>query len=267
MVDVSDVAGLLIDVDGVLHNDDVPVPGAPEALQTIRQANLPYVLLTNSTMRTRAALASKLSEIGFPVEAGQLLTAAAATADYLRREHPGEVCYLLAEGDALAEFEGIPFSSDEPEVEVVIIGGAGSSFTFERLNRVYRMLKGGAALVAMHKSVSWWTSAGLTMDSGPYIHGLEWATGAQATVVGKPSRPFFEAGYRQLGLDPHQVAMISDSNPQDVQPAMSFGSLGILVRTGVFEERDLQAGAPDLVLDSLADLPAVLGLASVDSAS
>lgn len=265
MTMIDDIQGFLIDVDGVLHNDDVAVPGAVDALRAIQNANYPYVLLTNTTMRTRVALAAKLAELGFPVQPESVLTAASGTVDFLRRQHPGKVCHLLAEGDLKTEFEGIPLSDDPAEVEIVVIGGAGPSFTFERLNHIYRMLKSGALLIAMHKSISWWTSGGITMDSGPYIHGLEWATGVTATVVGKPSRPFFEAGYRLLGIEPGSVAMISDSNAQDLLPAMALGSRGILVRTGVFEEADLQAGDPDLILDWFADLPAALGIAPMVS--
>lgn len=252
------IRGAFIDVDGVLHVDDVPVPGAPEALEYLREQEIRYVLLTNTTMRTREALASKLREIGFEVDAGVIITAAAATADYLRREYTGKICHLLVSGDVQQEFDGIELTDDEDEAEVVVVGGAGPEFTFDAVNRAFRMLRNGAALVAMHKSISWMTSDGITVDSGVYIHGLEWAVGTSAIVIGKPSIPFFQAGYHALDLPPEEIVMISDSNRQDVRPALALGSRGILVRTGVFEERDLLTGRPDAILDSIAGLPELL---------
>ncbi|MFW6074895.1 MAG: HAD-IIA family hydrolase [Chloroflexota bacterium] len=254
MDEFGPVRGALIDVDGVLHVDDVPVPGAPEALQQLQERGLAYTLLTNTTMRTRAALADKLNEIGFDVTAGEIITAAAATAEFVRREFPNHPAHLLVSGDTRDEFDGITLTDDEDEALVVVIGGAGPEFTFEAINRVYRMLRNGAALIAMHKSVSWMTSSGITVDSGIYVHGLEWAAGINAIVIGKPSIPFFQAGYQALDLPPEETVMISDSNRQDVRPAMALGSRGVLVRTGVFEESDLDAGRPHAVLDSFADV-------------
>lgn len=258
MNELGPIRGALIDVDGVLHVDDVPVPGAPQALEALRERGISYVLLTNTTMRTRAALAAKLNEIGFEVTADEIITAAAATADFVRREFPDHPTHLLVSGDARPEFEGIPLTEEEDEALVVVIGGAGPEFSFEAINRVYRMLRNGAALIAMHKSVNWMTSSGITVDSGLYVHGFEWAAGTNAIVIGKPSIPFFQAGYHALGLQPEETIMVSDSNRQDIRPAMALGSQGVLVRTGVFEERDLSVGRPDAVLDSIVDLIAWL---------
>lgn len=258
MASTPPINGAFIDVDGVLHVDDAPVPGAPEALNFLRTEGIRFVLLTNTTMRTRAALAAKLREIGFEVDAGEIITAAAATADFLRREYSDKACHLLVSGDVRDEFADISLTDDEDEAEVVVIGGAGPEFTFDAVNRVFRMLRNGATLVAMHKSVSWMTSDGITVDSGIYVHGLEWAVGTSAVIIGKPSIPFFQAGYHALNLPPEEIIMVSDSNGQDVRPAIALGSRGVLVRTGVFEERDLLVGRPDAVLGSIAELPELL---------
>lgn len=253
------IDGLLIDVEGVLHIDGRPIPGAAEALQALAEAGVPYVLLTNTTIRTRRQLGGLLRRLGFPVSDEQIITAAAATADYVRRHYPGESCYLLVEGDLHEEFAGIPLTEGH-DARVVVIGGAGDCFTYSRVNHAFRLLLGGAAFIAMHKNLTWERQDGLYLDSGAYILGLEAATGVQAQVVGKPSADFFQAGLRLLGVPRERVAMIGDTIDQDVQPAQHLGMAGILVRTGKFRTREPEAGRPDAILDSLADLPAWLGL-------
>jgi len=47
----------------------------------------------------------------------------------------------------------------------------------------------------------------------------------------------------------------------DVDGARAAGLTGILVRTGKFRPDDLDRGSPDHVVDSLADVPSLLGLA------
>ena len=58
-----------------------------------------------------------------------------------------------------------------------------------------------------------------------------------------------------LGVPSAQVAMIGDDIEVDVGGAQRAGLKGILVRTGKFQEADLQSGIePDGVIDSIADL-------------
>ena len=52
--------------------------------------------------------------------------------------------------------------------------------------------------------------------------------------------------------------MVGDDIVSDVLGAQAAGLTGILVRTGKFREADLSKGTPDVVLDSLADVPAWL---------
>ena len=260
--DSTTIQGLLLDVDGVLHVDGVAIPGAADALRQLKTSGLAMRLLTNGTMRTRAGLASHLQALGFDIQPDEILTAVTATTDYLRRVHPGEPCHLVVSGDIEEEFEGIPLTEDESIARVVVVGGASDSFSFAALNRAYRMLRNGAALVAMHKSLHWLTSDGVTLDSGPFIHGLEWATGAEAAIVGKPSPHFFQAGFTSLGLDPGQVAMVGDDPEQDVEAAMALGATGVLVQTGMGAIEPPAEIPPDLTLPSIAQLPEALGISS-----
>ena len=53
--------------------------------------------------------------------------------------------------------------------------------------------------------------------------------------------------------------MVGDDIVNDVVGAQAAGIRAALVRTGKFQEADLAKGPPDFVLDSLADLPRLLG--------
>lgn len=256
------IDGVLIDVEGVLQIDGRPIPGAAEALHVLSAAGMPFVLLTNTTSRTRRQLGALLRRLGFPVRDECLVTAVSATADYLRQRYPGERCFLLVEGEVSEEFAGIPLTEGY-DARVVVVGGAGDSFTYGRLNQVFRLLLDGAAFVAMHKNLAWERQDGLYLDAGAYIAGLEAATGVRAHVVGKPAEDFFRAGLRLLGVPGERVAMVGDTLEQDVLPAQRLGLLGILVRTGRYRAREPGAGQPNLILNSLAELPTWLGLRSI----
>jgi ribonucleotide monophosphatase NagD (HAD superfamily) len=48
----------------------------------------------------------------------------------------------------------------------VIVGDAGDEFTPRNIQSAFRLLRGGARFVAMHKNRWWITPAGVTLDSG-----------------------------------------------------------------------------------------------------
>lgn len=259
---LAGVRGLLIDVDGVLHVGLRPVLGAAAALESLASDGVPYRLLTNTTTASRATLGGRLRGIGLPVADEALITAPVATAAYVRR-WPQARCYLLTKGDAADDFraEHIRLVGDDAaargEADVVVIGGAEEELTYERLNWVFRMLLGGARLVAMHRNRWWRTAEGMQLDSGPFVRALEEAAGVRAITVGKPAAPFFRQGLRALGLPAAGVAMVGDDATNDLAPARRLGMRTVLVRTGKPVGPADEAHA-DVVLASIAELPQLL---------
>ena len=255
------VRAVLIDIDGVLTVSWKPLPGAVEAVTALRSADLPFALVTNTTSRTRARIAETLADAGFPVGPDDVLGAPAATAAHLHEHHPGAACLLLSSGDVADDLDGIRLvDPDADDVDVVVIGGAGPEFSYDALDTAYRHLQHGAALVAMHRNLYWRTTDGLQLDGGAFVAALEAATGVTPVVCGKPSQAFFASALAMLGVPPARAAMVGDDVVNDVTGAQEAGLAGVLVRTGKFRPDDLDRGAPDAVVGSLADVPALLGL-------
>jgi HAD superfamily hydrolase (TIGR01458 family) len=256
------VEGLLLDMDGVLTVSWKPIDRALETMALLRKRSVPFRIMTNTTSHSRANLSAELHGAGFDVTPEEILTAPAATAGYLRAHHAGARVYLLGETGVAQDLEGVTLVDDEP-ADVVVIGGADEAFTFHTMNKAFRMLRDGAAMVAMHRNFSWLTDEGLCLDAGAYVVGLEAATGLTAAITGKPSPDFFGSGLEALGLPPERVAMVGDDLHNDVLAAQSIGMTGVLTRTGKFRQDDLDRseGRPDQVVDSIADVPAALGLA------
>ena len=259
---MESVRAVLIDIDGVLTVSWKPLPGAVRALARIRGAGLGVALVTNTTSRSRASIARTLSGAGFEVDVADVLTAPAATAVHLAEHYPGARCALLNSGDVGADLGDITVVDDD-RADVVVVGGAGPEFDYAALNRAFGQLQRGARLVAMHRNLYWRTDSGLQLDSGAFLLGLERAARVEAEVTGKPSRAFFEAALSRLGAGADQALMVGDDVESDVLAAQRAGLTGVLVRTGKYrpETHENASGTPDHVVDSFADVPALLGLA------
>jgi HAD superfamily hydrolase (TIGR01458 family) len=255
------IRAVLIDIDGVLTVSWQPIDGAVEAVSWLRSTGIPLALVTNTTSRSRAAMAAALAGAGFPVAAAALLTAPAIAAAYLNEHHPGARCLLLNSGDISADLTGVTLAGEQdPDVDVVLIGGAGPEFSYEAINRAFCHLQAGARLVAMSRGMYWRTSDGLQLDSGAFVAGLEQAAGVTAEVVGKPAGAFFAAALAHLGASAADALMVGDDIDNDVLAAQRHGLTGVLVKTGKYLARaqESAAVAPDHVIASIADLPGLL---------
>ncbi len=248
-------------MDGVLGVSWKPLPGAAEAVTRLHAAGVPLRVITNTTALPQAKFGALLRENGFPFADDEILTASVLAAAWLRAERADARVYLLGDAQA-ADLAGVELVGTDEAPDVVLVSGADQSFCFESFNTVLALLRGGAELVAMHRNLFWMTRRGEKLDAGAYLLGLEAATGLEAVVLGKPAPGSFRAGLDALGLPAERVAMVGDDVENDVLAAQALGVTGVLVRTGKFREDQLAraSGTPDVVVDSVCDVPALLGL-------
>ena len=250
--------GVLLDLDGTVYEDDAPLPGAAAAIASLRAAGIGVRFVTNTTRVPRETMAGWLEGFGVPTAAGDIFTPARAAAACLaeRGRRRVAVCLPRACHPDFAAFEIV-----DREPEAVVIGDLGSGWTFEVMNRVFRWLRAGADFLALHRNRYWKTGGELVLDVGSFVAAFEHATGREATLVGKPSRPLFEAAARSMGLGLEEVAMVGDDLRADVAGSQALGIRAVLVRTGNSRNADLETSGvvPDAILDSLADLPDRLG--------
>ena len=247
--------GVLLDLDGTIYEEDRLIPGAAAAVERLRRAGLAVAFCTNTTRMPRRALGARLAAFGIPAAPGEIVTAPAAAAAWLVAEGIRRVALYVA--DATRE-EFTDLTMDDAAPEAVVLGDLAAGWTFDVLNRAFRQVLAGARLVALQRNRYWKTADGLSLDVGPFVAALEYATNTTATVVGKPSAAFFALAVAALGVPPESVVVVGDDVTTDVLGARAAGLRAVLVRTGKYRSGDEGAATDaDAVIDSIADLPAL----------
>jgi len=253
----------LIDLDGVLYVGNSPVPGARECLKFLEDQGYSYRFVSNSTRRARSSVAKRLRGLGYDISEELIFTPPLAAIRHMKSSGRNR-CYLLTMGDVHRDFQDAGASivqeggaSADEKADYVIVGDAGESFTFQNLNRAMRILLDGAELLALEKDRYWREADGLVLSAGPFVAALEYATGKEAQLMGKPSAEFFRLALEDMDASPQETAMIGDDILTDVGGAQKMGMSGILVKTGKYREEMAKSSEvkPDLVLDSIARLP------------
>ena len=247
--------GLLIDLDGVLYIGANPVPGAGKAIEFLDDSGYSYRFVSNTTRKSRRSIAKHLQRLGFDIVEDLIFTPPRAAVQYIKNSGKARIS-LLSTGDVDLDLATECLSITNESPDFVVIGDAGDNFSYESLNNAFRMVLGGAGIIALEKDRYWMGDDGLMLSAGPFVAGLEYATGKTAEIMGKPSPHFFRLALESMNLSPQEAVMIGDDVVTDVGGAISAGLSGVLVRTGKFRQNALAAAnpPPHLVIDSIADI-------------
>ena len=251
------MAAILLDVDGVLHVSGEPIPGAVDAVRQLRAAGHRVRFVTNSTTMSRKQLGDVLRGMGFVLDDDELQTTGSVAARVLK----GKRVLALTMPGILDDLEGLELIG--MNADAVLVGGCdegeepGRVFSYLNLNRAFLEFEAGAELYCLHKNRWWQTVDGPKLDAGAFVAGLEYASGAEATVLGKPSPEYFAAALEAIDADPELAWMVGDDIEGDVVGAQRHGMRTVLVRTGKFRPDEVeQSGVvPDGIISSVAQLP------------
>jgi len=250
---------LLLDVEGVLYVHGVPIPGANEALQQLREIVGGVRLVTNTSSISRQAVIDRIQRAGIEIEPEEVLTPAAMAVRYCRSKGYGKVNLMVAKS-LREDLEEIDVIGTDQKSDAIVLGDLGPMFTAETLTHAFRQMMDGAELITLQHNRYWQRDDGLVLDVGAFAAALEYASGQEAIVVGKPSRDFFRMALADIGSEPARTVMVGDDIEADVGGGLDSGIASVLVRTGKYHP-DLVAESgvePSATIDSIADLPALL---------
>ena len=234
------IRGVLLDLAGVLYAGDAALPGAAEAVARLRDSGVPLRFLTNSTRTPKARLLDKLAGLSIAVAPEELFTPAQAARDRLAAE--GWAPHLLVHPDLADEFADCTMEGPP----ALVLGDAGTGFSYEALNAAFRVLADGAPFLALAANRVFLDADGkLSLDAGAFVAALEFASGSKAEVLGKPAPGYFRAAAQSMGLALSEVAMVGDDAEADVAGALAAGAgRAVLVRTGKYRAGDEARFAP-----------------------
>jgi HAD superfamily hydrolase (TIGR01458 family) len=248
-----------VDVDGTISDRfrRPTVERAAAALAAIR-GRLELRLVTNATSLSHATLAGMLMDQGLLTDPHELVTPATAARRVLTER--GHDSGLLLVDDAAREDFG--WFREDPSGGAVLLATEAHELGIADLQPLFRLLLGGASLYTLQQNRYFRKGDDLVTDLGPVAAFLAYASNREIANLGKPSRLLFESLARDAGCSLDEAVMVGDDAEFDASGSVAIGMSGVLVRTGKYREGDERrfTPPPTATIDSVADLPAWLGL-------
>jgi HAD superfamily hydrolase (TIGR01458 family) len=246
---------VLLDLEGTLYAGQKLLPGAQEAVEELRAQGLTLRFLTNTDSRPAADLLAGLAGFGLTVGADELFTPVHAAREYLAAR-PGARVYPLLSQALRPEFG----AAGPGAFTHVLVGDCRDTLDYPALDAAFRAVRAGAELLALQRGRYFKREDGDHLDTGGVVAALEYAAGVGARVLGKPSPDFFALAAASAGAEAAQCVAVGDDSTTDVAGGKAAGLRTVQVRTGKYADQlaDGTLVAADHVLDSVADLPALL---------
>lgn len=256
------VQALIADMDGTLWRGGQALPGLVAFAGFLQRRGIGWMVVTNNTVETPDYYRRLLARFGVRAGRQQVLTAAEATATYLReRWSPGATIFMIGQtglAEALLEAGFRLAANAARPVDLVVVGG-DTGLTYARLKDAILLIQAGARFVGTNPDLLVPTEEGLVPEAGTTLAAIQAATGVAPVIVGKPEPILFEMALARLGSAPCNTVMLGDRLETDILGGQQAGLGTILVTTGVDDE---QAAArtgiqPDLVVRGLEELVAI----------
>lgn len=261
---MRDYQAILLDLDGVVYRGEQALPGARELVAWLDATGRRALYLSNNSLASPDDVAAKLARMGMPRPDGRVLTAGWVAAQAVGRRFPGGRVYVLAlpaiermverAGSHLAWRDAV----DGPTPDAILVG-LDRSLTYERLKRGLRAILAGAAFIAVNRDPRLPVEDGFEPGTGSVTAALEFASGQQAEIIGKPAPALVFEAMRQLDVDAAHTLMVGDGLDLDVVAGHRAGVDTALVLTGLTTPEQARAATGERQPTTIYDgLPALL---------
>ncbi|WLQ33027.1 HAD-IIA family hydrolase [Streptomyces castrisilvae] len=237
----------LLDLDGVVYAGGLAIDHAVEALGAARDGGMHLAYVTNNALRTPAAVARHLTELGVPAEPADVITSAQAVARLVADQLPAGARVLVIGGEglrvALRERGLQPVESADDDPAAVVQGYGGPDLAWGRFAEASYAINRGLPWFASNTDLTIPGARGIAPGNGAAVEVVRIATGAEPQVAGKPLPPMHRETVLRTGAE--RPLVVGDRLDTDIEGAFNGGVDSLLVLTGVTDAARLVAAAPE----------------------
>lgn len=252
--------GYIFDLDGTVYLGDDLLPGAMPLIEKLRELSKKVVFVSNNPTRDPEMHAEKLTRLGLPTSADEVVNTVVTMTRWLLQNYPDATVFPISEEPLKRSLReaGIRMSERAEEIDIVI---ASFDRRFE-----YRKLRIAFDAIWFHKRARL-----VTTNPDPYcplpggrgepdaaaiVGAIEACTGAKCEVnVGKPDPIMLKTVLEMLELEASECLMTGDRLHTDVRMAFEAGMPSAVVLTGETTAQMLagqtRENKPDWVLDRI----------------
>jgi len=245
----------LIDMDGVLVSGKKLIQGADKFINTLREQEIKFLVLTNNSTYTQIDLAHRLQVIGLDIDAEQIFTSALATANFMRSQKDCGSAFVIGESGLNVAIHNAGFIMTDESPDFVVLGET-YDYNFRQITKAVRLILDGASFIATNPDPTGPSEAGVVPACGAMAALIEKASGRSPFYCGKPNPFMMRSALNYLGVHSENTVMVGDRMDTDIVAGIQSGMETILVLSGVTTREQVEdfPYRPYRILKSVASI-------------
>ena len=236
------------------------MPGLHQFFDVLRERQIKFILATNNNTQTPEGFVQKAAKMGVEIPPEQVVTAAVATAEYLRLNYPpGSRIYVVGEAALKGLIADAGFTLADTDVKAVV-ATMDRQLTYEMLKRATLLIRAGADFIGPNPDLAYPTSEGIVPGGGAILAAISAASDRKPLIIGKPESWMFKISMERMQLGVDETASLGDRLETDIAGGQLLGLKTILVLSGISTLADLKSNAiqPTWVFPGIQELARAL---------
>lgn len=256
---------MMFDLDGTMYRGTQPIEAGIRVIEFCRAHEIPYLFLTNNSMRTPQENADHMNRMGYTdIRAEDFVNSAMAAARYVKHLNQGNRAWMIGQDgmkQALLD-EGFEITDDHPDFVFI---GLDKTADYAKYSKALALLLDGAKLVGTNMDRILAKPGGFEVGNGSVVAMFEYATGQKSPQIAKPYAPILETALAYAGISKEDAVLIGDNLETDIALGYNNGVRTLFVESGVHHREDIErlAVIPDETVASL-DEADFLRLSAID---
>jgi 4-nitrophenyl phosphatase len=270
----AQIKSLILDMDGVLWRDDMPIGDLPSIFDRIKRHGIKVAFATNNGSRTPEQYTTRLANFGVTIEPWQVITSALGVAELLSRHfeltlhetsptHSSDKnsigVFAIGEAGVMTALHSKGFRTLEIEdahLAQAVVMGIDRQISFQKMAEAALLVRRGVPFFATNPDKTFPTPRGEIPGAGAWISTIITATGIEPIYAGKPAPYLLELARERLGTVKDETLVVGDRLETDIAGGQSAGMPVALVLSGVSTrpQAEVWTPAPDYLAEDLEQL-------------
>lgn len=250
----------ILDLDGTMYRGPQPIEAGIRFIDALHEKGIPYLFMTNNSMRTPAENAKHMLDMGYRyIEPEQFYNSAMASAAYVRKHFDGNKAAYIGQKGMSEALEDEDFEIVDKDPDFLFVG-LDKTMDYAGYSKALTHVLNGAKLVGTNKDRVLAKPGGFEVGNGSVVALFEYASGQASPEIAKPHAPILELCLEKHGLEKDDVILVGDNLETDIALGYNNGVKTIFVESGVHNRADIDRLCvfPDKVIESLDELTDVI---------
>ena len=230
---------LIFDLDGTMYRGNQVIESAKQFLEYCQEHKIPYLFLTNNSMRTPEENVLHMEKMGYAnLSSTSFYNSAMASCEYVLEHYESRKAFYIGKDGMKQALLSSGFEIIDQDPDYVFVG-LDKDASYKTYSDALKYLLNGAQLIGTNSDWILASPNGFEMGNGSIVAMFEYASKQNSPKIAKPYYPILKYCLEHYSLKKEDVLLVGDNLGTDIRLGYENQIETVFVETGVHTRQDL----------------------------